>query len=86
MKSMGTAILVLATALLSAGNVALANPELSDGDGPVCATGPGSECKIQSSTKCTKYTIVELKIGLETVIVRQCAEETSYTKHYYWTP
>ena len=87
MKSIGMAGLVLAGALLSAANVALANPQLSDGsDAPVCANGPGSECKIQSTTRCTRYTTVEIKIGLEVVVVRKCAEEETYTRHYYWTP
>ena len=87
MKTIGMAGVLATAALLSAANVALATPQLSDGsDDPVCAQGPGHECRIDSVTRCTKYTIVELRIGLEVVVVRQCEEETTYRKHYYWTP
>ncbi|HSJ62671.1 MAG TPA: hypothetical protein VK922_02075 [Gemmatimonadaceae bacterium] len=56
------------------------------GDGQeVCASGSGQECKVQEIESCTRWTIVELKIGTSTVISRECAEKTTTKKYYYWT-
>jgi hypothetical protein len=82
-------LLALAGLLISSADLsALAQDMPTDGGGDgqeVCAGGPGPECKVQEIESCTRWTIVELKIGTSTVISRECAEKTTTKKYYYWT-
>jgi hypothetical protein len=77
----------LVGALMAATNLAFADGFVPyEGDSvPECAEQPGPQvCRVEESDRCTKYTMVQLQIGLETVIQRECSERTIFKKYFYW--
>jgi hypothetical protein len=86
MKPQWIAALALVAGLLATSRIALADQFLPDDESgvPVCVTAAGLECTVESTDSCTKYTIVHVKIGTETVISRQCSERTVKTTYLYW--
>ena len=86
MRFQWIAIPALVGGLLATTDLALAH-QLQPGDGsgvPECVEKSGSECQVVKSDNCTKYTMVQIKIGTETVIKRECSERTVSEKYYYW--
>lgn len=88
MRSTRIIALAFATLLFSAANVALADPFLpDDGSGSACGAGKGEECESKTVEACTKWVIVEVKVGTTTSTTRECQQkETTTTKKYYTTP
>ena len=86
MKPQWIAVTALVAGLLATADIALADQFLpDDGSGvPVCGPTSGPECGEKTVDGCTKYTIVQIKIGTETVISRQCSERTVTTTYQYW--
>lgn len=86
MRVQWIALPVLVGGLLAATDIALADQfQPTDDSGvPVCVEAPGLECQINETDSCTKYTMVQIKIGTETVIQRQCSERTVTQKYTYW--
>ena len=86
MRLQWIAVPALIAGLLTTVNIALADQFLpDDGSGvPECGPATGPECDQKTVDSCTKWTIVSVKIGTETVISRQCSERTSTTTYRYW--
>ncbi|HUF29993.1 MAG TPA: hypothetical protein VMM77_04945 [Gemmatimonadaceae bacterium] len=86
MKLQWMVVPALVAGLLASTNLALAD-QFQPGDGaavPECVTAAGLECRVAKTDKCTNYTIVHIKIGVETVITRQCSERTVTETYFYW--
>lgn len=79
-------VLALTVMLFSAANVAFADPfaPVEDDSGSACGAGKGAECASKTVEACTKWVMVELKIGTTTSTSRECQQkETTTTKQYY---
>ena len=86
MRLQWIAVPALLAGLLTTVNIALADQFLP-GDGssvPDCVTAAGLECRVLNTDECTKYTVVQVKIGTETIIARQCSERTVKDTYLYW--
>jgi len=85
MRLQWIAVPALIAGLLTTVNIALADQFALDGSGvPECGPTAGPECEQKTVDSCTKWTIVSVKIGTETVISRQCSERTVTTTYRYW--
>lgn len=85
MRLQWIAVPALIAGHLTTVNIALADQFPSDGSTvPECVTAAGLECRVESTDECTKYTVVHVKIGTETIIERQCSERTVKNTYFYW--
>lgn len=86
MKPQWIAIPALTFGLLATANLGLAGQSLPDDGSTVkkCVTAAGVECNVVKTEDCTKYTVVHVKIGTETVITRQCSERTTKETYMYY--
>lgn len=85
MKAQWIAVPALVAGLLATANIAAGQFLPDDGSGEKkCVTAAGVECRVVKTDQCTKYTIVHVKIGTETVISRQCSERTAKETYMYY--
>lgn len=88
MRSHRLVIIALAVMLFSAANVALADSfaPVENDSGSGCGAGKAAECASKTVESCTKWVIVELKVGTTTSTSRECQQKvTTTTKQYYTT-